>query len=108
MAGCKPEYLPAVLAIAESGTFIGSTHTFGHWLCVSGPFAKEVGMSSGCGMLGPGNVANSTIGRAYEIMARNLGGAIPGVNRMTSIGSPSKAADAVPKTPMAYRPGGKV
>ncbi len=88
MAGCKPEYLPAVLAIAESGTFIGSTHTFGHWLCVSGPFAKEVGMSSGCGMLGPGNVANSTIGRAYEIMARNLGGAIPGVNRMTSIGSP--------------------
>ena len=88
MAGCKPEYLPAVLAIAESGTFIGSTHTFGHWLCVSGPYAKEIGMSSGCGMLGPGNVANSTIGRAYEIMARNLGGAIPGVNRMTSIGSP--------------------
>ena len=88
MAGCKSEYLPAVLAIAESGTFIGSTHTFGHWLCVSGPFAKEVGMSSGCGMLGPGNVANSTIGRAYEIMARNLGGAIPGINRMTSIGSP--------------------
>jgi len=88
MAGCTPEYLPAVLAIAEAGTFIGSTHTFGHWLCVSGPFAKEVGMSSGCGMLGPGNVANSTIGRAYEIMARNLGGAIPGVNRMTSIGSP--------------------
>ncbi len=88
MAGCKPEYLPAVLAIAESGCFIGSTHTFGQWLCVSGPYAKEVGMSSGCGMLGPGNVANSTIGRAYEIMARNLGGAIPGVNRMTSIGSP--------------------
>lgn len=88
MAGCRPEYLPAVLAIAESGSFIGSTHTFGHWLCVSGPYAKEVGMSSGCGMLGPGNVANSTIGRAYEIIARNLGGAIPGVNRMTSIGSP--------------------
>ncbi len=88
MAGCKPEYLPAVLAIAESGCFIGSTHTFGQWLCVSGPYAKEIGMSSGCGMLGPGNIANSTIGRSYEIMARNLGGAIPGVNRMTSIGSP--------------------
>jgi hypothetical protein len=88
MAGCKPEHLPAVLAIAESGTYIASTHTFGQWMCVSGPYAKEVGMSSGCGMLGPGNVANSTIGRAYEIMARNLGGAIPGVNRMTSIGSP--------------------
>jgi len=57
-------------------------------MCVSGPYAKEVGMSSGCGMLGPGNVANPTIGRVYEIMARNLGDAIPGVNRMTSIGSP--------------------
>jgi hypothetical protein len=88
MAGCKPEYLPAVLAIAESGCYIASTHTFGQWLCVSGPYAKEIGMNSGCGMLGPGSVANSTIGRTYEIMARNLGGAIPGVNRMTCIGSP--------------------
>ncbi len=88
MAGCKPEYFPVVLAIAESTCPIGSTHTFGQWLCVSGPIAKEIGMSSGCGMYGPGNRANSTIGRAYELIARNLGGAITGVNRMTSIGSP--------------------
>ena len=105
MAGCKPEYLPAVLAIAESGTFIGSTHTFGHWLCVSGPYAKEIGMSSGCGMLGPGNVANSTIGRAYEIMARNLGGAIPGVNRMTSIGSPFEGSRCCAENADALPPG---
>ena len=105
MAGCKPEYLPAVLAIAESGCFIGSTHTFGQWLCVSGPYAKEVGMSSGCGMLGPGNVANSTIGRAYEIMARNLGGAIPGVNRMTSIGSPFEGSRCCAENNDALPPG---
>ena len=105
MAGCKPEHLPAVLAIAESGTFIGSTHTFGHWLCVSGPYAKEIGMSSGCGMLGPGNVANSTIGRAYEIMARNLGGAIPGVNRMTSIGSPFEGSRCCAENADALPPG---
>jgi len=88
MAGCKPEYFPVVLAMAESGCHIGTTHTFGQWLCVSGPIAKEIEMSSGCGMYGPGNRANSTIGRAYELIARNLGGAITGVNRMTSIGSP--------------------
>jgi len=88
MAGCKPEYLPVVLAIAESTCPIGTTHSFGQWLCVSGPIVKEIGMSSGCGMLGPGNPANATIGRAFELMARNLGGAITGVNRMTSIGSP--------------------
>ncbi|MFC1954754.1 hypothetical protein ACFLVZ_02920, partial [Chloroflexota bacterium] len=88
MAGCKPEYFPVVLAIAESRCPIGTTHTFGEFVCVSGPVVKEINMNSGCGMLGPGNPANTTIGRAYELMARNLGGAIPGVNRMTSIGSP--------------------
>jgi hypothetical protein len=104
MAGCKPEHFPAVLAIAESTCYIASTHTFGEWMCISGPFAKEVGMSSGCGMLGPGNIANSAIGRTYEIMARNLGGAVPGVNRMTSLGSPfegsrccAENADGVPE-----------
>jgi hypothetical protein len=39
-------------------------------------------------MLDPGNPANTTIGRTYQLMARNLGGAVTGVNRMTSIGSP--------------------
>ncbi len=105
MAGCKPEYLPAVLAIAESGSFIGSTHTFGHWLCVSGPYAKEVGMNSGCGMLGPGNDANCTIGRAYEIIARNIGGAIPGVNRMTSIGSPFEGSRCCAENAEGLPPG---
>ena len=107
MAGCKPEYLPAVLAIAESGCQIGSTHTFGHLLCVSGPYAKEVGMSSGCGMLGPGNDANCTIGRAYEIIARNLGGAIPGVNRMTSIGSPYEGSRCFAENAGGLPPGWK-
>jgi hypothetical protein len=107
MAGCRPEHLPAVLAIAESGCYIASTHTFGQWLCVSGPFAKEIGMNSGCGMLGPGNVANSTIGRTYEIMARNLGGAIPGVNRMTTIGSPFEGSRCCAENADALPPGWK-
>ena len=107
MAGCRPEYLPAVLAIAESGCYIASTHTFGQWLCVSGPYAKEIGMSSGCGMLGPGNVANSTIGRTYEIIARNLGGAIPGVNRMTCIGSPFEGSRCCAENADGLPPGWK-
>jgi hypothetical protein len=107
MAGCKPEYLPAVLAIAESGCQIGSTHSFGHWLCISGPYAGEIGMNSGCGMLGPGSVPNSTIGRAYEIIARNLGGAIPGVNRMTSIGSPFEGSRCCAENAEGLPPGWK-
>ncbi|MAE10705.1 MAG: hypothetical protein CL876_02070 [Dehalococcoidales bacterium] len=88
MAGCKPEYLPVVLAIAESGCGTSTTVFSSQWVCVSGPIAKEIGMNAGCGMLNPGNPANAAIGRAYQLMAINLGGAITGVNRMSSIGSP--------------------
>jgi len=88
MAGCKPEHLPTVLAIAESGCPISTTHNLGQAVCVSGPVVKEIGMNVGCGMFGPGNPANSTIGRTFQLMARNLGGAIPGINRMACLNSP--------------------
>jgi len=78
MAGCKPEHLPAILAMAESGTLNGDNV----FICVSGPYAKEVGMNTGNGVLDPGNPANSTIGRASQLMAINLGGAVPGINRV--------------------------
>jgi len=85
MAGCKPEHLPVVLAIAESGTLNGDNV----WICVSGPVVKEIGMNVGNGFLDPGNPANSTIGRCSQLMAINLGGAVPGVNRMhASMGGP--------------------
>ena len=57
-------------------------------MCVSGPISKEIGQNIGTGMLDCGNPANSTIGRTYQLMATNLGGAIVGVNRMNAIGSP--------------------
>ena len=104
MAGCKPEHLPVVLAIAESGVATGTTGAWSQWVCVSGPIVKEIKMNCGVGMIEPGNPANSAIGRAYQLMAINLGGAIPGVNRMNSIGSPfnrggmclAENADALP------------
>ena len=92
MAGCKPEYLPVGLAIAESGCGTGTTTFHGQWTCVSGPIAKKIGMNVGCGILDPGNPANMAIGRTYELMAINLGGAVPGVNRMNSIGTPLNRA----------------
>jgi hypothetical protein len=80
MAGCKPEHLPAVLAMAESGRLDGDNVL----VVVSGPFVKEAGMNVGNGFLDPGNPANSTIGRCSQLMAINLGGAVPGINRMHS------------------------
>ena len=92
MAGCKPADLPVVLAVAESGCNVGTTVFFSQWLCASGPIVKEIGMNCGVGMIGPGNPANSAIGRTYEMLAINIGGAVPGVNRMNAIGSPFNTA----------------
>jgi len=105
MAGCRPEQLPVVLAMTQSECPTGTTGSWSQWVCVSGPIAKEIKMNTGVGMLEPGNPANSAIGRAYQLMAINLGGAIPGVNRMNSIGSPfntggtcfAENADALPQ-----------
>jgi hypothetical protein len=88
MAGCKPEHLPVVLAIAQAGTPISTTNFPSEAVCVSGPIVKELGFNTGCGHLGPGSTVNGPIGRAYQIMAINLGGAVPGVNRMGCHGSP--------------------
>jgi hypothetical protein len=88
MSGCKPEHLPVVLAIAESGLTTGTTNFPTQVLVLSGPIVKEIGLNTGCGHLGPGSRANGPIGRAFQLMALNLGGAIPGVTRMSAHGSP--------------------
>jgi hypothetical protein len=72
MAGCKPEYFPVVLAIAESGA--GGARGNGGAFLVSGPIYKEIGMNVSYGRFGPCNPANMTIGRTGSLLWRNLGG----------------------------------
>ncbi len=107
MAGCRPEQLPVVLAIAESGCPIESTHALGQTVCVSGPIAKEIQMNAGLGLLGGGNPANTAIGRAYQLIARNLGGAVMGVNRMPSLSSPFTHGSAFAENAEGLPPGWK-
>ena len=53
MAGCLPEYMPVLLALAEAlidpvtetGTFVRSTSSFAFWSVVNGP-VKEIGMNA--------------------------------------------------------------
>jgi hypothetical protein len=88
MSGCKPEYLPVVLAIASTGDKMPTSSMIqSSWMCVSGPMAKEIGMSAGQGALNAGNPANMTIGRSLALIIANLGGAIQGITR-TDFGSP--------------------
>lgn len=77
MAGCKPEYFPVVLATWEAlldrrvNVQSAFTSTGGAAIAaiVSGPYAEAIGMNAGKGLLGPGNRANATIGRAIRIGA---------------------------------------
>jgi hypothetical protein len=91
MAGCKPEYMPAVLAIAAAGggstSCPGTSSAVGVMYVVSGPFAKEIGMNAGQGALDVGNPPNMAIGRVGCLMTIDFGGCIFGAVR-TDGGNP--------------------
>jgi hypothetical protein len=98
MAGCRPEYLPVVLAGCEAVAtdlfnihgVAATTQFAGPVLIVNGPIRHRLQMNSGINALGPGNRANATIGRAVNLVVRNLGGARPGGVDRSTLGSPAK------------------
>ena len=89
MAGCKPEHMPVLLAMAELGVCLGgpSDSSMGHMYVVSGPIAREIGMNSGISHLCPGNPANMSIGRACVLMGINLGQCIIGASSIGRMGN---------------------
>lgn len=98
MAGCLPSFQPvlehAVKAVSyEKFNLTGvntTTHPVSICTIINGPIADELGMNTGVGCLGPGNIANATIGRAIRLCLINIAGAIPGVGDHATHGSPAK------------------
>ncbi|MGH8013035.1 MAG: TlpA family protein disulfide reductase [Candidatus Binataceae bacterium] len=98
MAGCKPEYLPVVIAAVEiictpefnihgvTATTYGATPI----IVVNGPIRHRIGMNMGINVFGQGNRANATIGRAVKLIVRNVGGGRPGEVERAAFGSASK------------------
>jgi hypothetical protein len=78
MAGCKPEHMPILLAMAESGGGCGDGRGRAGF-AISGPIVKQIEMNTRENVLGPGNPSNRALGRATDLMWRNLGGNIPSV-----------------------------
>ncbi len=105
LAGCRPEYLPVVLAAVEAACtdefnihgVLATTMPVGPVLIVNGPIRRRIGMNAGVNVLGQGNRANSTIGRALQLVIRNVGGGRPGgVDRATQ-GNPGKVSFCFPE-----------
>jgi hypothetical protein len=86
MAGCRPEHMPILLAMAESGGGCGDGRGVGGY-AISGPVTKEIGMNFDVNVMGPGNIANRAIARSADLMWRNLGQQIPTVNNCGVMGS---------------------
>ncbi len=98
MAGCLPEHLPVVLAALEAACaeeftlhgLLATTYFSGPMIIVNGPVARRIGMNSGVNALGQGNRANATIGRALQLVVRNVGGGRPGEIDRATLGNPGK------------------
>ncbi|WP_395708610.1 hypothetical protein [Reyranella sp.] len=98
ISGCRPGELPVVLAAAAATlepdfNLLGIATTTGTAcvaLCVHGPIARKLGINSGTNCLGPGNRANASIGRALQLVIRNIGGARAETGDMATMGQPGK------------------
>jgi thiol-disulfide isomerase/thioredoxin len=98
LAGCKPEYLPVVLTAVEMTCtpafnihgVLATTMSVGPVLVVNGPIRRAIGMNTGINVLGQGNRANNTIGRALQLVIRNVGGGRPGEIDRATLGNPGK------------------
>ena len=103
MAGCKPEYLPVVLAAVEAACtddfnlhgVLATTYFVGPLIIVNGPIRREIGINCGPNAFGQGARANSTIGRALQLLVRNVGGGRPGEVDMATLGQPGKVGACI-------------
>jgi len=85
LAGCKPEYMPVVVAAARAlctpsfDTFGVATSTKGAapLIIVNGPIRQAIGLNCRGAVFGPGFRANATIGRAARLLILNIGGSKP-------------------------------
>jgi len=98
MAGCRPEYLPVVLAATEAACtdafnlhgVLATTYFSAPVIIVNGPVRHEIGLNCGGNLFGQGFRANATIGRALQLLVRNVGGGRPGGVDMSTLGQPGK------------------
>src|SRR4029453_10472476 len=98
LAGCLPEHLPVVVACVEAACtdefnihgLLATTWLSGPMVVVNGPVRRRLGMNSGGNAFGQGNRANATIGRALQLVIRNVGGGRPGGGDRATFGNPGK------------------
>jgi len=81
MAGCRPEYMPLLIAIVEAVADpefrledAGSTPGWEPLVIVNGPLVKQLGFNYEAGAMRVGRRANSSVGRFLRLYMRNIAG----------------------------------
>ncbi len=98
MAGCHVDYFPIILAAVEAVAqpefnLYGIQTTTGNAtpiILLNGPIIDQCNVNAGANALGPGMRSNATIGRALQLILKNIGGAIPGYTDKATLGQPGK------------------
>lgn len=103
MAGCKPEMmrvlLPLVRATCDERYNIhgvqATTHFAAPLVIVNGPLRRELGFACGSNVFSNVARANSTLGRAWQLILTNIGGARPGEMDMSALGNAGKFSQCI-------------
>ncbi len=96
MAGCRPEYMPVLVAIVEvladpryGVQESGSTAGWAPIIILNGPIINQLDFNSNTGVLRVGRQANTTVGRFLRLYLRNVPGFVPGILDMGQFGRPN-------------------
>ena len=98
MAGCKPEYLPLLLAIGSTGmeSINVSDSCWVSAMVINGNIRDEIGLNYGVGAMGPHALANTSIGRAWNLLSINGGNCgKAGTTYMGTVGNPMNLGNIV-------------
>lgn len=93
MAGCRPEYMPILIAVAEAVTdsrfgiqHAGSTSGWAPLILLNGPIINQLDFNYGPGVTRPGRQANTTVSRFLRLLMVNIPRYLIGVTDKATFG----------------------
>jgi hypothetical protein len=97
MAGCRPEHLPVLIALAEilvdpgyGAEHSGNTTGADAQIVLDGPNAAALGFHAGVGAMREGAPANTTVGRWLRLYLRNVFGFTADEHDKATFGNPTR------------------
>ena len=101
MAGCRPEYMPVLVALAEAMAdprygveHSGNTPGGETLIILNGPVIKKLGFNYTQGVMRDGFQANTSIGRFWRLYLRNVAGFLPHKTDKATFGNTWRVAIA--------------